>query len=163
MNTLLDALGGLSASPFAWAGTAILAVMAFTSLYFLFRCPLLHKSYQVSPAEAQAAVNRRFIAGWRFFATMSVGLVLTITGLYLLQFAAEPGIAFMMIVAGIVILQTEPVRLSIRDANNRVIAATCNGGEAGELAYARLRNSHVWLVSVHFLILAAMLVCLLLL
>lgn len=153
MNMLIETLEALSASPWAWAGVAVLAALAVLTLIQWFMCPYLCQKHEISVEAAREALDRPVFANRRFALAMVIGIVLTLVGLKMIHQGSEPGLAFILIVAGVVVLQTEPIRLDMRQATARVVAASA-GDEASYLAAAyRLRASHFWLVTVHFLVL----------
>ena len=156
MNMLLDTLGTLSDSAYTWVGIALLAGDGRSIPSILgIAAPIFAKTKDVSPEEAQEAVQKPVFAGARFLLTMVAGVAATISGLLMLYHAFEPGIGFMLIVAGVVVMQTEPIRLQIRDTVSRLVVATSHGDAAVAAATESLRMSHIWLVIVHLLILFA--------
>ncbi|MEM7505153.1 MAG: hypothetical protein AAF415_00295 [Pseudomonadota bacterium] len=161
MNMLMDTLGELSSSYIAWLGVGFLALMAAHSYYHWLSCPYLCQKHDISVDEAREAIDRPISAGPRFLLSMTLGIAATIAGLFLLHRAIEPGVAFMLIVAGLVVMQTEPIRLQLRDSVARLVAASTGPEETQAAALDSLRTSHLWLVSVHFIMLFAVIAALL--
>ncbi|MEL6476791.1 MAG: hypothetical protein AAFR17_05625 [Pseudomonadota bacterium] len=161
MNMLADALAGLSGSPYAWAGVALLAVISAYWLYSCIYCPVLRHAEDITIEEARAAVNRPVTAGARFLVMMLIGIAALVSGLSLLYRGADPGVAFLLVLAGLVITQTEPARQQVRETMHRVVASRNAGPEVTDLAVQRLESSYIWLVVLHFIILASAVLALL--
>ncbi|MEM6906109.1 MAG: hypothetical protein AAF568_09465 [Pseudomonadota bacterium] len=154
MNMLLDTLAQLHTQPLTWIAVGLLAILSLFAFGDWLLCPVLHHKKDISVDEAKAAGYRPVVAGPRFFFVMVGGIGLTIAGLYMIQAPVRPDIGFVMILAGLVIMQTEPIRQQLRIQIARVIAASAQGEDAYEAATDGLRAGYIWLVAVHFLILA---------
>lgn len=161
MNMLIATLGDLTSSYIAWLGVGFLALMAVHAYYQWLRCPYLCQKHDITPEQARAAIERPISAGPRFLIAMTAGIAAAIAGLFMLQRAIEPGIAFMLIVAGLVVMQTEPIRLQLRDSVARLVAANNGPEETRFAAMESLKTSHLWLVTVHFIMLFAVIAALL--
>lgn len=153
MNILIETLSALSGSVFTWIGVGLLALVACYSFYEWVKCPYLCHKQEISLEEAKRAIDKPVFAGRRFLVAMVTGIGMTIAGLTMIYRGFEPGMAFILIVAGLVIMQTEPIRLEMKQAVARVVAATASGEAAVAAATESLRTSHLWLVSVHFIML----------
>ncbi|MBY8975723.1 hypothetical protein KHP62_07895 [Rhodobacteraceae bacterium NNCM2] len=153
MNNLLVTLAGLSDLWMTWAAVALLAVMGVTAYMNRVMCPYAKGDCHATVDEARQALSRRIFAGPRFFLTMVSGVAVTVVGLSLIYKNLYPGLGFFLTILGLVVMQTEPIRLQIREAQNRVVAASTMGGEALQNAVETLRGKHQWLVGIHFVIL----------
>lgn len=154
MNMLIDELGKLASDPIAWGAIVLLAGFAAYALWHWRVCPLLHERARIDHAEAAAAIDRPLVDGPRFLLLMLCGIATTVTGLGLIAEGIHPALAFYLLLAGLFVIQTEPARREIRHAELRVVAAELQGEEAREAALERLRSAHLWLVALHFALLA---------
>ncbi|MEM7176668.1 MAG: hypothetical protein AAF503_03090 [Pseudomonadota bacterium] len=154
MNNLLTTLEGLSGLWATWAAIALLAGLGIWALMNRIMCPLAKGACNASVEDARAALSKRIFAGPRFLLTMLLAITATIVGLKLIYVGSQPGVAVFLIIAGLVVMQTEPIRLSIKEAQNRVVASSVEGVDSQAAAVEYLRGRHHWLVGVHFIILA---------
>lgn len=161
MNNLLTTLDGLSGLWATWVTVALLAALGINALMNRMMCPLARGTCDASVEEARQALSRRIFAGPRFLTTMLLAITATIIGLKLIYAGTNPGIAVFLIIAGLLVMQTEPIRLSIKEAQNRVIATSVDSEDAQAAALEYLRARHQWLVGVHFLILGGVLAAIL--
>lgn len=155
MNMLLDTLDQVGAHPATWGVIAALGLFASVSLYGWLVCPYSARRATISREAAREALSKPFIVGPRYVIAMIAGIAAMLTGLWMIAQAINPPLAFALVVAGLFVVQTEPARLRLREAVNRTIAAELAGAEAQLSAQERLRYSHLWLVSLHFLLLVA--------
>ncbi|MEM7239510.1 MAG: hypothetical protein AAF501_17020 [Pseudomonadota bacterium] len=153
MNMLIDTLSSLSGEWSTWLGIVLLAVLGIVSISHWWLCPYVSGTAKISLEEAQQALSKKVFAGPRFLIGMVIGVGVSVTGLSLLYHNLEPAWGFFLVIAGVVIMQTEPIRLQIRETQNRVVAASAIGEDARLAAIDRLRASHQWLIGIHFLIL----------
>lgn len=153
MNMLIETLSGLSSAWSTWLGVGILALLGIVSFARWLLCPYVAGTAETSVEEARQALSKKVFAGPRFLVAMLIGVGLTVFGLSLLHQNIEPSWGFFFVIAGVVVMQTEPIRLQIRETQNRVIAASALDEDARLAAIDRLRGKHHWLVGVHFLIL----------
>lgn len=153
MTMLIHELALVAESPLAWIAIAVLAAFALWQLWHWYRCPLLVDRAGVDRETAQAALDAPLADGPRFFLAMIAGIALTLTGLSFIAGGIYPVTAFYLLLAGVFVIQTEPARRQLREAELRVIAAQLLDPAEQEHALARLRSSHVWLVTLNFILL----------
>lgn len=153
MNLFVDELRALADNPVAWGAVPALALFATYSVIAWRKCPLLHRTAHISEAEAKAVLDRPQIAGPRFLILMVVGIAATVAGLSLIAEAIYPTLAFYLLLAGVFVLKTEPVRLQIREAEFRVVAARPHGKDAVGLALERLNENNTLLITLQVAIL----------
>ncbi|MEM0923164.1 MAG: hypothetical protein AAGI13_08970 [Pseudomonadota bacterium] len=161
MNMLAETLAGISSSPYAWCAVAVLAAISIYSVVAWRICPVLNNADDISIEEAEKALNRPVTAGPRFLLMMLAGIAALIAGLYMVYRAADPGIAFVLVVTGLVVTQTEPARLMLRETTNRVVAARTSDEMVQQAAMHRLATNHLWLMATHFIILVSVIAALL--
>lgn len=155
MKMLFGQLAAVSDSPIAWGLLALLAGFALVSLWNWYRCPYLCRSRAISQEDARAALERPFAAGPGFLLIMLAGIGATLGGLTLIAEGIRPALAFVLLLAGVFVMQTAPARLALSESTLRVIAAEPEGPEAQAAARSRLASSHFWLVAVNFVLVAA--------
>jgi len=149
MNMLIENLGRVAESSIAWTLLALLAVLSVVAFWNWYRCPVL----ALGPAGKREATPAPFVpkAGPRFFFLMAGGIGITLGGLTLIANGIHPSLAFVLLIGGVFVIQTEPARLELSEAKSRALAAL--SAEAREDAHHRLRAAHRWLVFLHFIIL----------
>lgn len=143
MQAVLGSFRALCDMPVAWAIVAAVALRALWSLVTFFTCPFIHGADRLDPATARQALNERRIRSPRFLIAMSIGLMLSIGGLYALREPDAGPLALAAIVFGVFILIVEPSRLSVDENTRRVAASRLEGVDAQALAVDRLRASHI--------------------
>lgn len=153
MTMLIDELRALAANPVAWGAVPLLLAFLLYALYRRRHCPLIHRTATISVDEARAAQDRPFAAGMRFAFLMLAGIGATIASLTLIAGGTYPTLAFYLLVAGVFVIQTEPARLQLREAEIRAIAAEGLDEEVREIAIDRLETNHLWLIMLQALIL----------
>ena len=79
----------------------------------------------------------------------------------MIAYGIKPTIALGLLVLGVVVVQTEPARLRIRESTNRVIAMNDRGGQALLIARQRLQGDHRELVIMNVVLLFALIAALL--
>ena len=156
MNMLIEELQGLAADPRSWAIVALMALVAGISIARLWYCPYIAGTYQATDEEVGRASSKGFKVGPRFGLAMIGGAALTLTGLLMIASGIKPTIALGLMVVGIVIIQTEPYRLQIRE-QKRVVVASRDAPEAVlEGARTRLRDNQRALATTNVVLLAGL-------
>lgn len=142
MNMLIDELNMLSDDPKSWLVVLLLAGFAVHAIVGVLMCPYAHGKRAFSDEEVAEARTHKFRPGLRFPVMMMLGVALALAGLFMIASGTRPTMALAMLVAGILLLQTEPGRLQLREQKFAVVAAS--GGPEAQLtsARARLRGSH---------------------
>ena len=146
LSNILDVIGQ---DPLARWLLLAMAVRTGWSLVCWQRCPT--ERLRIS-GEALEAIEARRQAVWRhsarFLLVMLTGILLAIAGLFKLSLGGDGGaIALIMLVGGMYLFMTEPVRLTINDCEERVHATAIRGDmESHQAALAMLRGSHTYLV-----------------
>lgn len=104
--------------------------------------------------DALEVIEARRQALWRhnmrFLLIMLAGISLAVAGLFgLARGGADHPVALVMLVGGMYLFMTEPVRLQIQDAEDRVAASALRGDvEAHRFSQSMLRGSHLHLVMI---------------
>ena len=128
-----------------------MALRAVWSVVCWRRCA---ESAAPAPTEAAETIEARRQARWRhshrFAALMVVGIALAIMGLFRLAKEGDAAPAsLLMLVVGIYLFTTEPVRHQLADARDRVAATALRGDmEANALALAMQRGNHFNLMAI---------------
>ncbi len=154
MNSLIDELHRLASDPIAWGAVPILAAFAIYAIWHRYSCPLLHRTAHITLEQAEKVVGKPHFAGPRYLILMLAGIAATVAALTLISEGIYPTLAFYLLVAGVFVIQTEPARLQLREAEMRVVAAEVMGPEARQSAIARLETSIVWLATLQATIFA---------
>lgn len=142
MNMLIEELQSLAADWRSWVVVSVMGVMAAFSVFQTFKCPWLHGNINPSDDEiADAKILRKTVSP-RFAIVMMIGFVLTLTGLLMISQGVKPTLALAAMVIGLVIIQTEPARLRIREARRMVLASTNGPDDAQIGARSRLRSNY---------------------
>lgn len=152
MNMLIETLGMVSRDPLAWAGVGLMLLLGLVSAWQWVACPHLCGRAVVDPTEARTRIDRPFVAGPGFFLAMLAGIAAILTGLGLISAAVQPVNAFLLVLVGVYIVQTTPIRLRIREAVDRVIVAETEGADAVAIARDRLRSGHLYLVAMNLIL-----------
>ena len=142
MNMLIDELNMLSNDPKSWIVVLLLAGFAVHAIVGLLMCPYAHGKRSFSQEEVSEARLHKFRPGMRFPIMMLLGVALALAGLFMIASGTRPALALAMLVAGIVIMQTEPARLQLREQKFAVVAATDGPEDKLMSARDRLRGSH---------------------
>ena len=142
MNMLIEELQMLSANPWSWVVVGLMALFTAYSITLLFACPYSHNRAEISDADVVAAKDHSFKPGGRFILLMLGGVALTLAGLFMIAKGISPALALAALVIGIVLIQTEPAQLMIRECKNTVVACRDLGDEQRIAAQDRLRASH---------------------
>ena len=160
MKMLIAELQGLAADPRSWVIVALMGIVAAVSLFRLFKCPFMAGTYRPTDDEVAAAAQDSDRIGPRFGLMMLVGAALTLTGLFMIAGGVRPTIALGLMVVGIVLTQTEPYRLLIRQQTRAVIAARDAPGPVLAGARDRLRGNQRALVLTNLVLLAGLIAAL---
>lgn len=156
MNMLIEELQNLAADPRSWAIVGLMAVIAAISVARLWFCPYIAGTYQPSDEEVREARATGTQIGARFGLMMLVGAALTLTGLFMIAGGIKPTIALGLMVVGIVVSQTEPYRLQIRE-QQRVVVASRDAPDAVIVgARDRLRGNQRSLALTNLVLLAGL-------
>ncbi|MEM6680567.1 MAG: hypothetical protein AAF675_22100 [Pseudomonadota bacterium] len=142
MNMLIDTLSEVSQSPAAWISVLAVASMALLSAGRCAICPHVRGSAPLPPPSDQTRFDQAFVAGPSYLIAMVTGIVAMIAGLAMISSQIEPVAAFLLLAAGICIVQITPLQLRLREAYSRLFAASGDGEEAIEFARERLRSVH---------------------
>lgn len=156
MNMLINELQSLSADWRSWIVVGCMAVLALASVAARLGCPHVRGVYDPTDEEVKAAQSAKFSAGWRFGVMIVAGIALTLAGLFMIAGGIRPALALGALVLGILIIQTEPARLQIRENQRQVIGSRDAGAAVLAGARARLRTSHQSLVLVNVVLLVAL-------
>ncbi|MEM0988456.1 MAG: hypothetical protein AAGK00_06205 [Pseudomonadota bacterium] len=155
MSMLIEELQQLASNPWAWGVVAVLAVLAGQAVVQFLACPYASGKAKIGDAEMAEARRGSFVPSARFAMTMVGGALLTMTGLFMIAQGISPAIALGALVAGVMIIQTEPSRLDIREQTYAVIAHRDAPHDVLEGHRGRLRSSQRQLALTNVLIVAA--------
>ncbi|MEL6766402.1 MAG: hypothetical protein AAFP17_04425 [Pseudomonadota bacterium] len=143
MNMMIETLAEVSGNPIAWLSVAAVACIALLSVGHFFMCPYVKGTYDPNDSRTIRHFDKPIIAGPRYFFTMVAGIFAMVSGLAMISAGTQPVIAFMIVVAGICVVQIAPLRLRLREAADRVVAADRETPEAGAEARWRLKGVHL--------------------
>ena len=154
MNMLIEELQLLSANPWSWVVVGLMGLFTAYSVMLLMACPYAHGKAEIGDSDVHRAKSEDFNAGGRFALLMIGGVLLTLAGLFMIAKGISPALALAALVVGIVLIQTEPAQLLIREAKRNVIA--CRDASEGERegAQDRLKASHRSLAVTNVVLLA---------
>ena len=150
MSGFMNIIHAIGSDPRAWVVLALFAARALWSVVSYYRCPTVCRE--------QARIKREKMGDytWRFVPAMLIGITLAVLGLFRLSHgAASPGVALFLLILGVYIFTTEPVRRQIFQAERK--AADETGGPGENIAMADLRETHVKLLLMEFTIVALLL------
>ena len=156
MNMLIEELQGLAADPRSWIVVALMAILAGVSVFKFFRCPHAAGTYAPTDEEVEAARSAGAAIGPRFGLMMLVGIGMTLAGLFMIAGGVRPTLALALMVVGIVVIQTEPYRLQIREQIRAVIAARDAPAATVDGARDRLRSNQLALALTNVVLLAGL-------
>ena len=142
MNMLIEELQTLAADWRSWLVVGIMAILAVISLVQALRCPMLMGTHEPDPGEVADAKIVQKNVGMRFGIMMLAGFALTLLGLMMITYGVSPTLALGALVVGIVIIQTEPARMKIREARRSVLASIDGPADTNVAARGRLRGSY---------------------
>ena len=154
MNMLIEELARLSGDWKAWALVGVLALMAIHKLVLLFMCPVVHGTADFTAEEVAEAKAHRFNPSVWFALAMLGGVAITIAGLFMIANGIHPAIALALLVAGVVVIQSEPARFLVREQRISVIAASDGPADILEGERDRLKGAHRALATINVVILA---------
>ena len=155
MNMLIEELQLLGSDWKAWVVVGVLAMFAAHSIIGMFVCPHVLGKAEYTEEEIRDARAHQFHAGWRFALLMLGGVGLTLAGLFMIASGIKPALALALLVTGIVLTQTEPRRLVLREQQFAVAAAQGQSEGAVLAARDRLKSNHRSLAFTNFGMLAA--------
>lgn len=141
MNSFIDILQRAGSAPAAWIVLGLLGVWTAVSLYRLFRCPIVNANARVTQEEARRRIGAKIRHPLSFLVLMLIGMVMAIIGLFdLSKPDQDPTLGFLMLVTGLFLTSTLPVRERIKDAEYKVVTAA--GDDAKSAQVLALRREH---------------------
>lgn len=161
MEHLINELMLLANDPRAWFAVAGLGAVAVHSIYTYLRCPLVHGQAHISPEQARAAIHGRHFHSPRYLLLMILGIALALVGMAMVATGARTPIALGLVAGGLFLVQTEPLRLNIRDRQLRVVAAQIEDQSAQQTAIVRLKGEYRQLIVTNLVLTALVAVYLL--
>ncbi|MEM1160437.1 MAG: hypothetical protein AAGJ28_05850 [Pseudomonadota bacterium] len=156
MSMLIEEMQSLASNPGAWIVVLVMAGIGAVSLMELLACPVARGRHTPSDEDVRAAKEKGFQAGWRFGLMMLTGGVLTTAGLFMIAYGIKPAFGLGAVVLGILLVQTEPHRLQIREGRRMVIAAHHDGDAVLDGARDRLRSGQMALAVSNIVLLLAL-------
>lgn len=148
MDMLIATFRMVGASPVAWGAIGLGGLVLTIATLHWGRCPFLAERHGMDAERARALLTPRFRPGPRFALSMLVGIAAVLGGLGMIAESVWPAEAFCLLLAGVVLIQTQPLRLQLRVAKLSVAAAAGQGPAARAAAHDRLRSAHIRLVGV---------------
>ncbi|QDL92939.1 hypothetical protein FDP22_14795 [Paroceanicella profunda] len=152
MNGFLEVLQKVGATQASWAIIVIALLWGCASLYRMLVCPIANcrpVTLDLPPEEAERQINQRVRHPLSFLVLMLLGIGLSVSGLFGLASDTHRGtIAFFMLVVGLFLILTLPMRQNIRDGELRVMAA--RDLQARQLMSSSLRHDHRQLLYYEF-------------
>lgn len=143
MNMMIETLAEVSGNPVAWLSVLAVAAMALLSTGHFVMCPYVKGTYDLNDSQTQRRFDKPIIAGPRYFFVMVAGILAMVAGLAMISAGTKPVLAFMIVAAGICVVQIAPLRLRLHEAADRVVAADRETPEAGAAARERLKGVHL--------------------
>lgn len=156
MNMLISELQMLAGDWRTWIVVALMAAVALHSVVVFAICPYVHGKANITDEAVVEARNAPFNLGLRFGFMMVSGIAMTITGLFMIAEGVHPTLGLAIVVAGLVIIQTEPTRAMIRDNTHRLVANRDAEPMTFAAVQSRLRGSHRELVTANLIMLTAL-------
>lgn len=156
MNDLVDQLGIVADNPWSWLVVAVMAAFAAHSIVIVMICPFAHGTAEISDEALEKARAAPFTPGARYVLTMLAGIALALAGLAMIASGFSPFVALSALVAGLILTQTEPVRLMIREHRLRVVANRDAPDEVKTGTRDRLLAGHRTLAATNVAILIAL-------
>ena len=156
MNMLISELQMLASDWRSWIVVGLMAALALHSVVYYLMCPYVNGRANITDTAVSDAKGRSFKPGFRFGLMMLAGIAMTVAGLFMIAEGKSPTIALAAMVAGIVIIQTEPTRSMIRENTQSLIANRDAQGTKFEAVQMRLRGSHRELVAKNVVLLGAL-------
>ncbi|MEO1491460.1 MAG: hypothetical protein AAFV19_04825 [Pseudomonadota bacterium] len=156
MNMLIEEIQMLANDPKSWVAVALMVLIAGHSVATVLLCPYSHGKAKIDDIEVSQARGQVFTVGARFGLMMVVGIALTVGGLFMIASGTKPALALIAMVSGLVITQTEPVRLRIREGKSSVIANRDSDETTAELMRGRLHSDQKELALSNVVTLAAL-------
>lgn len=143
MEQVLSSFRDLCDHPFAWLLLAAAVAKALASTIVYVRCPVMRLGDLPPPDQAARMVEGRYLHSPRFLLVMSLGLVLSVGGVYSLAHPVYGALALAAIVVGVFVMVVEPSHLSIEENMLRVAASRARDDDHQALAMDRLRGAHL--------------------
>lgn len=156
MEQVMSSFRDLCDHPLAWALLAAAALKAIASTVHYLRCPMMRCGEFPPPELARRLVEAPLLHSPRFLLTMTLGLALSIGGLYTLAHPGYGAFALAAIVVGVFIMVVEPSQLSIDENRLRVAAAQTRDREHEALALDRLRGAHLERIGLEWMLTAVL-------
>ncbi|HEU0222287.1 MAG TPA: hypothetical protein VFR34_08800 [Paracoccaceae bacterium] len=149
MDGFLEILLKVGNDPKSWVVVALLGLWAGASLYRLVKCPIANARIKLSPESAHATLNRRIRHPLSYLVIMLLGMAVAVAGLIGLSKQDDGStLPFFMLAVGLFVILTLPVRMRIKDAELRVIAAQTE--ESRAVLAQTLRHEHRALLHYEF-------------
>jgi len=142
MEMIVHSVSTLSNDWRAWLVAALVGLKALHSLYISLRCPVMRGTATVTEAMIEEGRNFKLQPPLTFLLSMLVGIGLAIGGLYLLNNDTHGPRALGVLVIGIFIFTTEPMRLFVNATKMGVFGATGKPGDSEFLARDQLRSAY---------------------
>jgi hypothetical protein len=142
MEMIVHSVSALGEDWRAWLVAALVGLKALHSLWISLRCPIMRGVASISEEMVAEGKTFQLRPPFSFLLLMLTGIGLAIGGLYLLNSATYGPRALGMMVIGIFIFTTEPMRLFVNATKMEVFGATGSAGDAADLARDRLRSAY---------------------
>jgi hypothetical protein len=161
MDGFLEIFIRVGSEPASWLVIGILGLWAGYSVMRLFICPYCNLRIGITAEQARSSLNKRVRHPLSYLFLMLLAMGIAVAGLFGLS-AGEEGrgtLSFFLLATGLFLILTLPVRMRIKDAELRVIAAP--SPDAQRLHALGLRQEHHTLIQYElgvFLMLVAVLV-----
>ena len=156
MNMLISELQMLASDWRSWIVVGLMAALALQSVIYYMMCPYVNGRAKITDEAVADAQTRSFKPGYRFGLMMLSGITMTVVGLFMIAEGTHPTIALAAMVAGIVIIQTEPTRSMIRENTFSLVANRDAEETKQQAAQLRLRGSHRELVTKNVVLLGGL-------
>ncbi|MEM7544459.1 MAG: hypothetical protein AAF367_02900 [Pseudomonadota bacterium] len=157
MEMIVHSVSTLSSDWRAWIVAALVAAKAMHSLYISLRCPVMRGTATVTDEMIAEGREFKLKPPLSFLLIMLAGIGLAIGGLYMLNSATYGPRALGVMVIGIFIFTTEPMRLVVNAMKMEVFGAVGKAGDAEFLARDQLRSAYRGRAVVELVIAAAVL------
>ncbi len=140
MEMIVESVAALSSDWRAWVVAALVGLKALHSLYVSVRCPIMLGKATITDDMIAAGRSYRMKPPLSFLFIMLIGLGLAIGGLYLLNNATHGPRALGVLVIGIFIFTTAPLRLTVEATRMEVYGAIGSPEDGEALARDRLQS-----------------------
>jgi len=142
MEMIVHSVSTLSSDWRAWIVAALVTLKAMHSIYISMRCPVMRGTAIVTDDMIEAGRNSRLQPPITFLLIMLIGIGLAIGGLYMLNNATYGPRALGIMVIGIFMFTTEPMRLFVNATKMEVFGSIGKGEEEEFLTRDQLRSAH---------------------